>query len=259
MGRLDYIDQIRDLLYHAKSGKAKLDQLAEVSLDRAYTMTGGLLALRADQLRAVGGYDPSFRRCACDDIYVQVRLLNAGHVFRYDPAITAYHLHQHASVREFLWRAYSGIPRGLARLLQRCAEYGLRMPFEGYVMHVPVHTTGLLILGIVAAAAGWPFGVALLAAGLVAQSVEVRPLFTTRRGDYPVAVRLGAVATYERKGALAASVAHPHRSPDRGCGCRSPKACGQARRPARGHRRRHRRRLPEAPVRSAEGHIRELS
>lgn len=189
---LDYIDKVRDLVYHAKSRKPRLRDRTPVTFDHPYTMTGGIFALRRSALAEVGGYDPSFRRYACEDLYVEVNLLNRGWSLCYDPAVTACHQHKHASVREFLWRAYDGMPRGVAHLVQRCAELGLRLPFERYMLNVPIHTTGLLLLGIVGWALGGPAWLAL--AGAAAEGAALVTFFTTRPGGYGLATRLGAAA-----------------------------------------------------------------
>lgn len=188
-GSTPVLEAIRDLRYHAKGRKALYTTPQLITLEHFFTVTGGIFAIRRNVFEAIGGYDISFQRDACEDIFVAVKAVNAGYCLSYDPGLRARHYHHHSSVRSFLIRGAIWEPRGLARLMQRAVDADLHLPFDNYVIQLPVSTTGVLLYLLIRTLLRKPSPDWLIIAAITLQVVEVLPFATVCPGRFPRKVR----------------------------------------------------------------------
>jgi len=189
---LPWYEYIRDARYHAKSGKAALTEPLNYGLDGFVLPTGGLFAIRRSALLECGGFDTRFRRDCFEDVLVGIRLVNAGYRIVYDPRIRAAHLHHHPDAKALLRRGRVAEPRGMVRLLSVAANEGLRVPYDGYGLALPVTPAVLLVAG---AAANGPLGLLLIAAAGAAVIRDVWPIFRLDPRQYPMRLKV-ATAGY---------------------------------------------------------------
>ncbi|EJV74917.1 hypothetical protein CN447_28990 [Bacillus thuringiensis] len=139
------LEGIRDIRYKAKARKYKLNKATIIDLDNFYTLTGGISAFRKEVLKEVEGYDFSFGYETCEDIHVQLKILNKGYRAVYDPSIKALHNHQHATIRSFMFRGLKREPYGLYKLIHRSIAENFRIPFDNYILRIPIITLGFIM------------------------------------------------------------------------------------------------------------------
>lgn len=182
------IESVRDLRYHAKARKVAYQELSVFTLQTFHTMSGNLFAIRKKAFDAVGGFDITFKRDACEDNFLTLKLYNAQYKLAYNPKIRATHYHLHSGVMSFLWRGAVWEPRGLTKFLQRAVDSQSNVVCDKYVIQVPLFTTGGLIASLIVALFRRRF-VGWLSIFSVLQAIELYPFFTAGPSRYKRSVR----------------------------------------------------------------------